>query len=49
MHLIVLLSHMDQGEADFDLFGDSYNLGARKVHSLRLMYHVHENRFGHTR
>jgi hypothetical protein len=30
--------HMDQVEADFDLFVDSYNLGARKVHDLRLMY-----------
>jgi hypothetical protein len=30
---------MDQAEADFDLFGDSFNLDVRKVHGLRLMYH----------
>jgi hypothetical protein len=49
MHLIVLLCDVDQVKADFDLFGDSFNLGARKGHGLRLMYHGHGNRFGHTR
>jgi hypothetical protein len=49
MHLIVLLCDVNQAEADFDLFGDSFNLGARKVHGLCLMYHGHRNRFGHTR
>jgi hypothetical protein len=36
-------------EARFGLFGDSANLDARKVHSLRLMYHRLGNRFGCTR
>jgi hypothetical protein len=49
MHLIVLLCDVEQVEADFDLFGESFNLGARKDHDLRLMYHGHGNRFGHTR
>jgi hypothetical protein len=49
MQLIVLLCDVDQVEADFDLFGDSFNLGARKVDGLHLMYHGHGNRFGHTR
>jgi hypothetical protein len=49
MHLIVLLCDVDQAEADFDLFRDSFNLGTRKVHNLRLMYHRHGNCFGHTR
>jgi hypothetical protein len=40
---------MDHVKAHFDLFGDSFNSGARKVHGLRLMYHRHGNRFGHTR
>jgi hypothetical protein len=40
---------VDQVEADFDLFGDSFNLGARKVHALHLMYHRRGNRFRHTR
>jgi hypothetical protein len=31
MHLIVLLGDVDQAEAHFDLFGDSFNFGARKV------------------
>jgi hypothetical protein len=37
---------MDQAEAHFDLFGYSYNFGARKVHSLRRKYHGPGNRFG---
>jgi hypothetical protein len=49
MHLIILLCDVDQAEADFDLFGDSFNLDVRMVHGLRLMYHGHGNRFGHTR
>jgi cytochrome b len=49
MHLIVLLGDVDQAEARFDPFGDSFNIGARKVHSLRRMYHKHGNRFGHNR
>jgi hypothetical protein len=48
MHLIVLC-RVDQAEADFDLFGESFSLGATKVHGLRLMYHVHGNCFQHTR
>jgi hypothetical protein len=40
---------VNQAEANFDLFGDSFNLGARKVHGLRLTYPGHGNRFGHTR
>jgi hypothetical protein len=47
MHLIVLLYDVDEAEADFDLFRDHFNLGARKVHGLRLMYHRHRNGFGH--
>jgi hypothetical protein len=39
---------MDEAEADFDLFGDIVNLGARKVLGLRLMYHGHGNLFRHT-
>jgi hypothetical protein len=38
-----------QAEAHFDPFVDSFNFGARKVHSLRRMYHGLRNRFGHTR
>jgi hypothetical protein len=48
MHLIVLLGEVDKAKAHFDLFGDSFNFGARMVHSLRQMYHGHGNRFGHT-
>jgi hypothetical protein len=48
MHLIVLLGDVDQAEAHFDLFGDSFNFGAGKVHGLRLMYDGPRNRFGHT-
>jgi hypothetical protein len=49
MELIVLLCDVDQAIVDFDLFGDSFNLGTRKGKGLRLMYHGHVNRFGHTR
>jgi hypothetical protein len=48
MHLIVLLCDVDEAEADFILFGNSVNLGTIKMHGLRLMYHRHRNRFGHT-
>jgi hypothetical protein len=41
MQLIVLLCDVDLVEADFDLFGDNFNLGTRKVHGLPLMYHGH--------
>ena len=46
---IVLLANGGQEEARFDPFGDSINLVARLVHGLPRMYHVHGNRFGHTR
>ena len=48
-HPIVLPANGGQEEAHFDLFGDSINLVARLVHGLPRMYHVHGNRFGHTR
>jgi hypothetical protein len=41
-------SKMDQAEVDFNLFGYSFNLDARKVHGLYLMYHGHGNHFGRT-
>jgi hypothetical protein len=34
-HVIVLLGDVDQVKAHFDMFGDSSNFDARKVHSLR--------------
>jgi hypothetical protein len=40
---------VDQADAHFELFGDSFNFGARKVHGLHLIYNGHGNRFGHTR
>jgi hypothetical protein len=40
---------VDQAKDHFDLFGDSFNFGARKVHGLRLLYHGMENHFGHNR
>jgi hypothetical protein len=40
---------MDQAEALFDMFGDSFNFGTRKVNGLRRMSHGHGNRFGQTR
>jgi hypothetical protein len=45
---MVLLGNVGQEEARFGPFGDSVNLGARLVHSLRRMYHWHGNHFGHT-
>jgi hypothetical protein len=48
MLVIVLLGDVDQAEGHFDPFGDSLNLRARLVHSLRRMYHRHANHFGHT-
>jgi hypothetical protein len=46
---MVLLGDEAQVEARFDPFGDSANLDARKVHSLRQTYHKIENHFGRTR
>ena len=37
-----------QVEARFDLFGDSANLDARKVHDLHGTYHMFRNQFGRT-
>jgi hypothetical protein len=39
---------VDQAEAYFDPFGDSFNFSPRKVHNLRRMYHGLGNRFGRT-
>jgi hypothetical protein len=49
VHLIVHLGDVDQAEAHFDPFGDTYNFSARKVHGLRRMYHGSGNCFRHTR
>ena len=46
---MVLLANGGQEEARFNQFGDCVNLIARQVHGLHRMYHLHENRFGHTR
>jgi hypothetical protein len=46
---MVLLGDVAQVEARFGPFGYSANLDARKVHSLRQMYHRLKNCFGHTR
>jgi hypothetical protein len=43
---MVLLNDIGQVEAHFRPFGDSPNLDARKVHSLRRMYHGYGNLFG---
>jgi hypothetical protein len=48
MHLIILLGDKAQVEARFSLFGDSANLDARYVHSLRRTYHRLRNRFERT-
>ena len=40
---------MGQGEAHLGLFGDSVNLGTRKVLDLRRTDHRLINHFGHTR
>jgi hypothetical protein len=49
MHLIILLGEVDKAKAHFDLFGDSFNFGARMVHSLHRMHYGHGNHFRHTR
>ena len=46
---MVLLGDEAQVEARFGLFGDSANLDARWVHSLRRACHRLRNRFGLTR
>ena len=46
---MVLLGDEAQVEARFGLFGDSANLDARWVHSLRRACHRLRNRFGRTR
>jgi hypothetical protein len=48
LHLIVPLGDVDQAEAHFDPFEDSFILSARQVLGLRRMYHGHGNGFGHT-
>jgi hypothetical protein len=45
---MVLLGDEAQVEARFGPFGDSANLDARVVHSLRRTYHRLENQCGHT-
>jgi hypothetical protein len=40
---------VDQAEALFDPFGESFDIGARKMHGSRQMFHGNENRFGYTR
>ena len=39
MHPIELLDDVCHMESHFGLFGDSVSLGARLVHSLRIMHH----------
>jgi hypothetical protein len=46
---MVLLGDEAQVEACFNMFGDSTNLDARYVYSLRRTYHRLGNNFGHTR
>ena len=46
---MVPLGDEAQVEAHFDTFGDSANLGARLVHSLRRTYHRLGNHFGRNR
>ena len=46
---MVLLGDEAQVEAHFGLFGDSANLDAKWVHSLRRASHRLRNRFGRTR
>jgi hypothetical protein len=48
MHLMEHFGDEAQVEARFSLFGDSANLDARYVYSLRQMYHRQENCFGRT-
>jgi hypothetical protein len=45
---MVLLGDVCQVKARFHLFGDSVNLGARKLYGLRRIFHGHNNRFGRT-
>jgi hypothetical protein len=45
---MVLLGDEAQVQARFGPFGDSANLDARQVHSLRQTYHRLKNHFGHT-
>ena len=45
---MVLLGDEAQVDARFSLFGDSANVHARQVRSLRQTYHMHENHFGQT-
>jgi hypothetical protein len=47
--LMVLLGDEAELEARFGPFGDSANLDAREVHSLRRTYYRFRNHFGHTR
>jgi hypothetical protein len=42
---MVLLGDIAQVEARFDPLGDSVNLGAILVYSLRRMYHMYEKLF----
>jgi hypothetical protein len=44
----VLLYDLGQVEAHYGPFGDSVNLGAKKVHGLGLIYHRLGNQFGQT-
>jgi hypothetical protein len=46
---MVLLGDMCQVEARFCTFGDSVNLGGRKVYGLRQTYHRYGNLFRHAR
>jgi hypothetical protein len=46
---MVLLGDEAQVDARFVLFGDSANLEARLLHSLRRTYHRLGNRFGRAR
>jgi hypothetical protein len=39
---------VDQTEVVFDLYRESFNFSARKVHGLCRKYHVHANLFRHT-
>ena len=48
-HPMVLLANVGQEEARFDPFGDSVNLGARKVLGFAPNVPRAWNRFGHTR
>ena len=45
---MIILGEEAQVEGRFDLFGDSANLDARKVHGLHGTYHMLRNPFGRT-